>query len=130
MPWVRYAELEKQLEEVDRARQIYELAINQVDMNMFETVWKAYIDMEIDLKEYDRVRSIYRRLLDRTKHVKVISILSGLDKLRPIRGRHKRVPAVERHLQSGRQVLQRQSRSQRRKAHVARKLEGGRNQIQ
>ena len=75
MPWVRYAELEKQLEEVDRARQIYELAINQVDMNMFETVWKAYIDMEIDLKEFDRVRAIYRRLLDRTKHVKVISIL-------------------------------------------------------
>ncbi len=58
-PWVKYAEFEKQIEEIDRAREIFEIAINQVDMNMPETIWKSYIDMEIDLKDFDRVRNIY-----------------------------------------------------------------------
>jgi crooked neck len=40
-------------------------------MDMPENVWKAYIDMEIGLGEYGRVRELYKRLLQRTKHVKV-----------------------------------------------------------
>ena len=40
---------------------------------MPETLWKGYIDMEIELKEFDKVRQIYLRLLERTKHVKVVN---------------------------------------------------------
>jgi len=67
---------------VDRAREIYELAVIQVDMNMPETLWKSYIDMEIELKDYDRVRNIYQRLLEKTKHVKVNFLyFLGMDQL-------------------------------------------------
>jgi crooked neck len=38
---------------------------------MPENVWKAFIDMEISLELYDRVRELYKRLMQRTKHVKV-----------------------------------------------------------
>jgi crooked neck len=38
---------------------------------MPENVWKSYIDLELSLEGFDKVRSLYRRLLDRTKHVKV-----------------------------------------------------------
>ena len=38
---------------------------------MPENVWKSYIDLEIALTEFDRVRELYKRLLARTKHVKV-----------------------------------------------------------
>jgi len=34
-------------------------------------LWKAYIDMEIKQNQPDRVRALYKRLLERTKHVKV-----------------------------------------------------------
>ena len=36
-----------------------------------ELLWKSYIDFEISEEDHDRVRALYRRLLDRTKHVKV-----------------------------------------------------------
>ena len=70
-PWVKYAEMEFSLDEVDRAREIYELAIQMTEMNMPESIWKSYIDMESSLKEFDRVRAIYANLLEKTKHVKV-----------------------------------------------------------
>lgn len=38
---------------------------------MPENVWKSYIDLEIALEEFNKVRELYRRLLSRTKHVKV-----------------------------------------------------------
>lgn len=38
---------------------------------MPENVWKSYIDLEITLKDFSRVRDLYRRLLSKTKHVKV-----------------------------------------------------------
>ena len=59
------------LGDADRARAIYELAINQPRLDMPEVLWKAYIDYEIEQEEYDHVRSLYRRLLQRTHHVKV-----------------------------------------------------------
>lgn len=36
-----------------------------------EVLWKAYIDFELQSGEHDRVRELYKRLLQRTKHVKV-----------------------------------------------------------
>ena len=38
---------------------------------MPESVWKAYIDFEISLGHYSDVRELYKKLLERTKHIKV-----------------------------------------------------------
>ena len=48
--WVKFAELEKYLNEVERARAIFELAIDQPLLDMPEVLWKAYIDFEIELE--------------------------------------------------------------------------------
>jgi len=69
--WTRFAQLEKDLGETDRCRAIFEMAISQSLLDMPELLWKAYIDFEIEEAEYDRVRDLYKRLLERTKHVKV-----------------------------------------------------------
>lgn len=63
--------MEYGVEEVERAREIFELGIQVTDMNMPESIWKAYIDMEIQLKDYEKVRGLYNRLLQKTKHIKV-----------------------------------------------------------
>uniref|UniRef100_A0A0E0DPB6 Suppressor of forked domain-containing protein n=1 Tax=Oryza meridionalis TaxID=40149 RepID=A0A0E0DPB6_9ORYZ len=67
----KYAELEKNLSETDRARSIYELAIAQPALDTPEVLWKEYLQFEIDENEFDRTRELYERLLDRTKHLKV-----------------------------------------------------------
>eukprot|EP00457_Paulinella_chromatophora_P003088 gb/GEZN01003093.1/.p1 GENE.gb/GEZN01003093.1/~~gb/GEZN01003093.1/.p1 ORF type:complete len:699 (-),score=138.96 gb/GEZN01003093.1/:150-2246(-) len=71
--WSKFAELESGLGEIDRARAIFELAVNQPVLDMPEVVWKAFIDMEIrqGKENFQRVRYLYKRLLQRTKHVKV-----------------------------------------------------------
>ncbi|EUB63860.1 Crooked neck-like protein 1 [Echinococcus granulosus] len=69
--WMRYAEMEALLDEVERARAIYELAISQPLLDMPEILWKAYIDYEIEQREWDRARVLYRRLMEKTNHVKV-----------------------------------------------------------
>lgn len=68
---LQYCELEVILGDIERARAIYELAINQARLDMPEVLWKSFIDFEIEQEEYDNVRSLYRRLLQRTQHVKV-----------------------------------------------------------
>ncbi|XP_047325318.1 crooked neck-like protein 1 [Impatiens glandulifera] len=45
--WIKYAELEKDLTETERARAIFELAIAQPALDMPEALWKKYIDYEI-----------------------------------------------------------------------------------
>jgi crooked neck len=50
---------------------VYEVAINRPGLDMPENVWKSFIDFEISVGLYDRVRDLYKRLLQRTKHVKV-----------------------------------------------------------
>ncbi|NXD81077.1 CRNL1 protein, partial [Halcyon senegalensis] len=69
--WIKFAELETILGDIDRARAIYELAISQPRLDMPEVLWKSYIDFEIEQEEYDKTRNLYRRLLQRTQHVKV-----------------------------------------------------------
>ncbi|VDI25570.1 crooked neck [Mytilus galloprovincialis] len=68
---VMYAELETILADIDRAEASYELAINQQQLDMTEVLLKSYIDFQIEQEEFDKVRNLYRRLLQRTKHVKV-----------------------------------------------------------
>jgi crooked neck len=70
----KFAELESSLSENDRARAIFELAVGQPSLDMPEVLWKTYIDFEIKLGEFDRTRALYKRLLSRTKHVKVFPI--------------------------------------------------------
>ena len=69
--WIEYADFETQLEEFERARAIYELAVTRLNLDMPENVWKGYIDLEIELQEFGRARALYRRLISKTKHVKV-----------------------------------------------------------
>merc|ERR1711915_445769 len=69
--WMKFAELETLLGDVERARALYELAIGQSRLDMPEILWKAYIDFEIEQEETDRARDLYKRLLERTQHVKV-----------------------------------------------------------
>lgn len=69
--WIRFAELERMLGDIDRARAIFELAVEQEALETPEMVWKAYIDFEYEEEEYDRARQLYERLLEKTQHVKV-----------------------------------------------------------
>jgi crooked neck len=69
--WMKFAELESLLGDTDRARAIFELAINQPRLDMPELLWKAYIDFEVAQGETDFARNLYERLLERTTHVKV-----------------------------------------------------------
>ncbi|KAI5609422.1 crooked neck-like protein 1, partial [Silurus asotus] len=69
--WIKFAELETILGDVERARAIYELAISQPRLDMPEVLWKSYIDFEIEQEEYENTRGLYKRLLQRTQHVKV-----------------------------------------------------------
>ncbi|XP_059338212.1 crooked neck-like protein 1 [Ammospiza nelsoni] len=69
--WIKFAELETILGDIDRARAIYELAIGQPRLDMLEVLWKSYIDFEMEQEEYERTRRLYRRLLQRTQHSQV-----------------------------------------------------------
>ena len=69
--WIKFAELERGLDDLDRARAIFELAVNQASLDMPELLWKAYIDFEEEEGEYERTRALYERLLEKTDHVKV-----------------------------------------------------------
>ncbi|KAI9737635.1 MAG: NineTeen Complex (NTC) component [Claussenomyces sp. TS43310] len=69
--WIRFAELERGLDDLERARAIFELAVAQPVLDMPELLWKAYIDFEEEEQEWRRTRALYERLLQRTGHVKV-----------------------------------------------------------
>ncbi|KAH7017820.1 hypothetical protein EDB80DRAFT_298319 [Ilyonectria destructans] len=69
--WIKFAELERGLDDLERTRAIFELAVQQVQLDMPELLWKAYIDFEEEEGEYERTRELYERLLEKTDHVKV-----------------------------------------------------------
>ncbi|XP_073127826.1 uncharacterized protein [Henckelia pumila] len=69
--WSKFAELERSLAETERARALFERAINQPALDMPQVLWKAYIDFEISESEYERARALYERLLKRTKRLNV-----------------------------------------------------------
>lgn len=69
--WMQYAKLETELGDDDRARAIYEMGVNQSELDMPELLWKSFIDFEFEGEEYDRTRLLYERLLEKTSHVKV-----------------------------------------------------------
>ena len=78
------------MDEGERVRKLYEVAIDQPSLDMPELVWKSFIgigrccspaaaqdrsdcnaDFEIEEEEYENARALYNSLLDRTQHVKV-----------------------------------------------------------
>lgn len=69
--WIRFAELEMALEDDERVRAIFELAVEQEMLDMPELLWKSYIDFEEESGEFDRTRELFERLLQKTDHVKV-----------------------------------------------------------
>ncbi|VDO41226.1 unnamed protein product, partial [Onchocerca flexuosa] len=69
--WIKFAEMETLLGDVDRARAIFALAVQQPALDMPEVLWKAFIDFEVSQEEYDRARQLYSSLLERTNHIKV-----------------------------------------------------------
>lgn len=70
-PWIEYGELEQMLGDIERARGIFEMAIDEPEMEMPELVWKRYIEFETEEEEYENARNLYERLVEKTGHVKV-----------------------------------------------------------
>ena len=71
MSWIKFAELETQLEDFPRVRGIYELGVSQSALSMPELLWKAYIDFETEEGEREKARALYERLIELSGHVKV-----------------------------------------------------------
>eukprot|EP00667_Euglena_gracilis_P005297 EG_transcript_5334 len=69
--WVKYATLEDGLEERERARYVFSLAVRQPALDMPEVCWKAFIDFEVSHQEHSRARKLYEELLGKTRHYKV-----------------------------------------------------------
>jgi crooked neck len=69
--WIKFAELEGQLQDFLRARAIFELGVSQSPLSMPEVLWKAYIDFEIEEGEREAARALYERLIALSGHVKV-----------------------------------------------------------
>jgi len=69
--WIKFAELESQLQDFARTRAIFELAISQSPLSMPEILWKAYIDFEVEEGERGIARALYERLIALSAHVKV-----------------------------------------------------------
>ena len=68
--WIKFAELESQLQDFARTRAIFELAISQSPLSMPEILWKAYIDFEVEEGERGIARALYERLKSYNLNVK------------------------------------------------------------
>ncbi|KAI0082559.1 TPR-like protein [Panus rudis PR-1116 ss-1] len=113
--WIKYAELETQLEDFTRTRAIFELGVSQPQLSMPELLWKAYIDFESEEGEREKARSLYERLISLSGHVKVwISYALFEAEALPLpraereeEGDEEEVPMVEGDADRARQVFQR-----------------------
>ncbi|KAL2300365.1 hypothetical protein Nmel_012338 [Mimus melanotis] len=87
--WIKFAELETIIGDIDHTQAICELAISQPWLVMLEVLWKSYIDFEIEQEEYEKTRNLYRQLLQRTQHVKV---WISLEQFELLAGQEERLP--------------------------------------
>ncbi|KAG5643683.1 hypothetical protein DXG03_000516 [Asterophora parasitica] len=69
--WIKYAELESQLQDFARTRAIFELGVSQSPLSMPELLWKSYIDFEIEEGEQETARALYERRVALSGHDKV-----------------------------------------------------------
>jgi crooked neck len=67
--WISFARFEASLNELERARYVFELAVERPagSTDVPELLWKAYIDFEAR-HDVERARNLYRRLLAVAKH--------------------------------------------------------------
>ncbi|CAJ0586285.1 unnamed protein product, partial [Mesorhabditis spiculigera] len=77
--WIKFAELETLLGDVDRARAIFDIAIQQPALDMPELLWKSFIDFEISAEEHEKARDLYETLLNRTNHIKASVFLAEFE---------------------------------------------------
>lgn len=77
--WIDYATLEDEVGDTDRARAIYELAIQQPEMDALDKVWKSYADFEAGNEELEKARAVYERLAAKVSHAKVWIALAMLE---------------------------------------------------
>ena len=82
--WIQFAELERNLGDIERARGIFDIAIQQEELDLPEVLWKAYLDFEMEEEEWAKCRALYERLLERTNHVKVFNFKLGSNKFRKV----------------------------------------------
>ena len=82
--WIQFAELERNLGDTERARGIFDIAIQQEELDLPEVLWKAYVDFEMEEEEWAKCRALYERLLERTNHVKAFNIKLGSNKFRKV----------------------------------------------
>ena len=69
--WIAFAHLERGLDDVERCQAIFELGVQQEQLDMPEALWKAYIDFMDEEGSHVETRKLYERLLQKTQHVKV-----------------------------------------------------------
>uniref|UniRef100_A0A0K0FKW4 Protein crooked neck (inferred by orthology to a D. melanogaster protein) n=1 Tax=Strongyloides venezuelensis TaxID=75913 RepID=A0A0K0FKW4_STRVS len=69
--WIKYAELETLLDEIERARSIFDTAVKLPQLDMPEALWKAYIDFEIKQENYSNARLLFERLLKLANNIKI-----------------------------------------------------------
>ena len=69
--YIKFALLEKALNEPERARAIFRLGANQPILEEPEKLWKRFIAMEVDLGNAGGVRALFAELVGKTKHVEV-----------------------------------------------------------
>ncbi|KAI3832263.1 hypothetical protein MKX03_011978 [Papaver bracteatum] len=83
--WIKFAEFEISLGETERDRAIFELATEQLHLDMPELLWKAYIDFEISEHQYLNARALYEKLLIRSTHYKVWESYAKFEAFTPIK---------------------------------------------
>ncbi|KAH8788647.1 hypothetical protein F5883DRAFT_8683 [Diaporthe sp. PMI_573] len=95
--WIDWAQLERALGDLDRARAIFELGIEQPVLDMPEMVWKKYIDFEEEEGEFERARALYERLLEKADHPKVWISYAQFELGAPDEGEGEAAPEEEDH---------------------------------
>ncbi|CCH44274.1 hypothetical protein BN7_3835 [Wickerhamomyces ciferrii] len=80
--WIKYAELEADLNDLDRSRGILEIATEQLNgTDSINDIWFKYVEIESDQREYGKARSIFKRFLESNKNSTTIWIKYALFEL-------------------------------------------------
>lgn len=77
--WNVYVDLEDSVGEVERARALCKLGVEQEKLDMPELVWKRYIDLEVGQDEIDNARKVWQELLSKSHHVRVYIAYSDFE---------------------------------------------------
>lgn len=77
--WTVYVDLEDSVGEIERARALCALAVNQERLDMPELVWKRFIDLEVSQEQLDNARKVWQQLLGKSHHVRVYIAYSDFE---------------------------------------------------